>query len=192
MVFIFDSHPVQYKAPVYQRMQTLGPDLFRVIYVTDCSLRGYRDQEFGQTVAWDTPLLAGYQYQILNNERGVPLRGFRSLTGRGVYQLFRNERPRAVIISQFIYEADLVAYLSCLLLGIPVWIRQETQDEAFRRPPWREMARSIFYRVAYSSVNHAFYFGELNFETFATSWNFRGSDEPISLLYRVARERNVP
>lgn len=164
MVFIFESHPVQYRAPLYQCMQKLGPDSFRVIYFTDCSVRGHRDREFGELVAWDTPLLSGYPHVILSNERGVPLDGFRSLTGRGVYALLRRERPRAVIFSQFLYEADLVAYLSCLALGIPIWLRHETQDEAFRRPAWKERLRSVLYRVAYYPVKHAFYIGRLNRE----------------------------
>lgn len=164
MVFIFDSHPVQYKAPVYQAMEKMREGLFRVIYVTDCSVRGRMDREFGENVAWETSLLSGYPHVILNNERGVPLSGFRSLTGRGIHRLLRTERPGAVIFSQFLYEADLVAYLSCLRLGIPIWIRQETQDEAFRRPAWKEWLRGVFYRAVYRPVQHAFSSGQLNRE----------------------------
>ena len=164
MFLIFDSHPVQYKAPVYQRLQQLKPGAFKVVYATDSSVRGHHDQDFGQTVAWDTPLLDGYAHIVLNNARGTPLQGFRSLTGHGVYSLLRRERPAAAVISQFIYEFDLVTYISCLLLGIPIWIRQETQDEAFLRPLWKNVLRGLFYRAAYSRVRHAFFFGQLNRE----------------------------
>jgi glycosyltransferase involved in cell wall biosynthesis len=164
MVFIFESHPVQYKAPVYQRMQQLKPNAFEVIYVSDCSVRGYRDREFGEVVTWDTPLLSGYPHRVLHNERGTPLRGFRSLTGKGIYRLLQDERPRAMLFSQFLYEADLTAYLSCLALGIPIWIRYETQDEAFRRPPWKTALRGMLYRLIYRGVSHAFYPGDLSRE----------------------------
>ncbi len=60
MILIFDSHPVQYKAPVYQCLQKMRPDAFRVIYASDCSVRGHQDREFGTRVSWDVPLLAGY------------------------------------------------------------------------------------------------------------------------------------
>jgi glycosyltransferase involved in cell wall biosynthesis len=162
MVLIFDSHPVQYKAPVYQRLQQLKPGAFKVIYATDSSVRGHLDREFGKTIAWDQPLLEGYPYLVLNNERGTPLTGFRSLTGHGVHHLLQEERPAAVIILQFIYEFDLVTYLSCLRLHIPIWIRQETQDEAFVRPAWKQALRGLIYRLAYRHVRHAFYLGELN------------------------------
>ena len=164
MLFIFDSHPVQYKAPVYQELQRLRPGSFKVIYATDCSVRGHIDKDFGQRVAWDTPLMEGYPHMILHNERGMPLHGFRSLSGRGIFALLKRERPDAVLISQFLYASDLAAYLSCLCLGIPVWIRHETQDEAFIRPPWKTILRQLCYRLAYRGVGHAFYIGQANRE----------------------------
>jgi glycosyltransferase involved in cell wall biosynthesis len=164
MVLFFDSHPVQYKAPVFQRLQQVKPDSFKVVYATDVSLRGHYDREFGKKIAWDQPLLEGYSSIVLKNERGKPLTGFRSLTGRGVYRLLKKERPGAVIISQFLYEFDLVTYISCLRLKIPIWIRHETQDEAFVRPPWKEALRGFLYRLAYRKVSHAFYLGELSRE----------------------------
>jgi glycosyltransferase involved in cell wall biosynthesis len=164
MIFIFDSHPVQYKAPVYQRLQQLRPDSFKVFYASDFSVRGQHDPDFNTVVAWDTPLLEGYPHAVLGNERGTPLAGFRSLTGHGIYRLLQRERPDAVIISQFLYEYDLVTYVSSLLLGIPIWIRQETQDEAFRRPAWKKWLRHLLYRIAYRRVDHALYFGQLNRE----------------------------
>ena len=163
-LFIFDSHPVQYKAPVYQQFAKLKTGALKVIYCTDCSVRGHRDRDFGQIVAWDTPLLDGYDHLVLNNERGVPLQGFRSLTGRGIHRLLKNERPAAVLISQFLYEADLFTYLSCLLLRIPIWIRHETQDEAFLRKPWKRILRALAYRIIYREVAHAFFVGQLNRE----------------------------
>ena len=111
MLFIFDSHPVQYKAPVYQELQRLRPGGFKVIYATDCSVRGHQDRDFGQRVAWDTPLMEGYPHMVLHNERGDPLHGFRSLTGRGIFTLLKRERPAAALISQFLYASDLTAYI---------------------------------------------------------------------------------
>jgi glycosyltransferase involved in cell wall biosynthesis len=162
MIFILDSHPVQYKAPIYQRLQQIRPDSFRVIYATDSTMRGHHDRDFQTVVTWDLPLLEGYNHTVLHNEDGTPFEGFRSLTGRGVFDLLRRERPSAVLISQFAYAYDLMTYVSCLLLRIPIWIRHETQDEAFSRPAWKTVLRWIFYRLAYGGVDHAFYIGALN------------------------------
>jgi glycosyltransferase involved in cell wall biosynthesis len=164
MLLIFDSHPVQYKAPVYRRLAQLRPGRFKVVYATDVTARGHRDREFGEVVAWDTPLLEGYDHLVLHTERGTPFTGFRSLGGRGVIDLLRRERPQAAILSQFLYAFDLAAWLGCLRLGVPIWIRQETQDEAFARPAWKSALRGIAYRLAYAPVAHAFAFGVLNRE----------------------------
>ena len=161
-VIVFDSHPVQYKAPVYQELEKIHPGRFKVLYATDCSVRGYRDKEFGQTVAWDASLLEGYESRILNLERGVPLSGFRSLSGKGVCAALRKEAPRALLISQFLYEADFAALLAARKLSVPVAIRHETQDEALPRAKWKSYVRSAVYRLVYSQVNRAFYIGELN------------------------------
>ncbi|RTL33135.1 MAG: glycosyltransferase [Burkholderiales bacterium] len=166
-IIIFDSHPVQYKAPVYQELDRLCPGAFEVVYATDVSVRkGNVDREFGKEVAWDTPLLSGYRYRVLNNERGVPLSTPGSLTGRGVLALLRTERPAAIVLTQARYWFDHTAYLSALWLGIPVLIRQETQDDMYagQRSRIKQMARGLIYRVLYAPVRHAFAFGSLNFQ----------------------------
>ncbi|HEX5357303.1 MAG TPA: glycosyltransferase family 4 protein [Aquabacterium sp.] len=166
-VYIFDSHPVQYKAPVYQAMARMAPGTFEVIYATDASVRsGHVDREFGQAVAWDTPLLQGYDFRILNTEHGVPLSGPRSLTGRGVWSLMRRDKPKAVLLTQAYYRFDHAAYLSALCLRVPILIRQETQDamQAGTRGRLKAAARHLAYRAMYAPVKHAFSFGHLNRE----------------------------
>jgi hypothetical protein len=163
-IVIWDSHPVQYKAPVYRELEALCPGLFTVIYGSDCSVRGHLDPGFGRRVAWDGSLLDGYKSTVLHKERGTALMGFRSLSGSGVHAALLRLRPRAVIISQFLYESDFAALISAGRLGVPVAIRQETQDEAFRRGRIKSFLRSVFYRGIYRRVDRAFFIGELNRE----------------------------
>jgi glycosyltransferase involved in cell wall biosynthesis len=164
MILIFETHPIQYKAPIYQRLQQLRPDSFRVIYGTDGSMRDGYDAEFGRKVTWDTPLLEGYPHTVLGNQRASVLQGFRSLSGRGIFKLLRREKPAAVLVAPFLFQFDATVFLSCILLRIPIWIRVETQDEAFVRTKWRGDVRSAFYWLAYKFVSHAFYIGSLNRE----------------------------
>jgi glycosyltransferase involved in cell wall biosynthesis len=164
MILIFETHPIQYKAPVYQRLQQLRPDSFRVIYGTDSSMRDGYDPEFDRKVTWDTPLLSGYPHTVLQNQKGPALEGFRSLSGRGVFNLLRQAKPKAVLVAPFLFEYDLCVFLSCLLLRIPIWTRTETQDEAFVRARWKADVRRVVYWLAYKFVSHAFYIGALNRE----------------------------
>ena len=162
MILIFETHPIQYKAPIYRRLQELRPGSFRVIYASDGSMRDGYDAEFGRKVTWDTPLLEGYPYTVLDNQRKDGLQGFRRLSGRGVFQLLRKEKPQAVLLAPFLFAYDATVFLSCQVLRIPVWIRVETQDEAMVRPKWKGDLRSAFYWLAYKRIAHAFYIGILN------------------------------
>jgi glycosyltransferase involved in cell wall biosynthesis len=162
MILIFETHPIQYKAPIYQRLEKLRPGSFRVIYGTDGSMRDGLDPEFGRKVTWDTPLLDGYPYTVLGNQKGPALQGIRSLSGRGIFKLLRKEKPQAVLLAPFLFEFDATVFLCCVLLRIPVWIRVETQDEAIVRPKWKGDVRTAFYWLAYKFVAHAFFIGILN------------------------------
>jgi glycosyltransferase involved in cell wall biosynthesis len=162
MLAIFESHPVQYRTPVYRALQRLVPGRFHVYFATDVSVRGNSDVGFGKIVAWDEPMLTGYPNTVLKQERGEALRGFRSLHGRGLSHVFSRLRPKAILQTQFLYEYDLAAFLQASIRRIPIWIRHETQDEANRRSYAKNVLRSAAYRIVYSFVKKAFFIGNLN------------------------------
>jgi glycosyltransferase involved in cell wall biosynthesis len=161
-LLVFDSHPVQYRVPVWQTMEKLKPGSVHVAYASDCSVRGHMDKEFGHKVAWDTPMLSGYPHSILNCESGVPLSGWGTLTGEGVARLIRQLKPSAVLLTGFNYRFDLVAYMAARKQRVPVWLRCETQDHALKRSKVKSVLRSIIYHIAYLAIDRVFYIGELN------------------------------
>ena len=161
-ILIFETHPIQYRAPVYQALEKMHPGQIEVVYASDFSVRGYKDVDFGTSFAWDVPLLSGYPYKILSNETARGIDHWRGLTGRGVPRLICRVRPDAVLLHSFSYRFDWVAYLAALCCGIPVWIRMETQDQAFERSRLKSWVRSMIYRLAYSGVSKAFYIGKLS------------------------------
>jgi len=164
MLGIFDSHPVQYRAPLYRELELLAPGSFHVFYATDISLRGNPDKGFGQRIAWDESLLEGYPNTVLNSERGEPLRGFFSLSGSGISNIFRQYRLTAVLQTQYLYAYDFEVLWQARRRGLPIWIRQETQDNALPRSAFKGFLRSLAYRLLYTQVAHAFPIGELNRE----------------------------
>lgn len=95
MLLVFDSHPVQYRVPIWREMERLQPGSVHVVYATDCSVRGHADSGFGQTVAWDDPMPEGHASTVLGCERGTLLGGWGSLTGKAVGQVLAEKRPRA-------------------------------------------------------------------------------------------------
>src|SRR5438477_10613732 len=64
-IAVLSSHPIQYFAPLYAYLNA-APDLdVTALYLSDVSLRGGRGAGFGQAVAWDVDLLAGYRSVFL-------------------------------------------------------------------------------------------------------------------------------
>ena len=61
---IFETHPVQYHAPVYRKVAEMGVPL-EVVYGSNFSLRGYRDKEFGANFAWDKNLTEGWWFLLV-------------------------------------------------------------------------------------------------------------------------------
>ncbi|MGN6291490.1 MAG: glycosyltransferase family 4 protein [Chitinophagaceae bacterium] len=159
---VFDSHPVQYRVPVWRAIEASLPGSIHVVYASDCSVRGHADKGFGQTIAWDDPMLDGYSYTILNCEKGVPLSGPGSLTGEGVDRCLEEFKPDVVLLTGLNYQYDKVVCREANRRNIPVWLRCETQDEAMVRSGLKTMARFIFYRLWYKRISKAFYIGQLN------------------------------
>jgi glycosyltransferase involved in cell wall biosynthesis len=98
-VLLVCTHPVQYFAPILQRM-AVHPELD--IQVAYCSLQGAQpgmDPEFGVAVAWDVPLLEGYPWvQVPNRFWQADLGRFWGLFNPGLWGLVREGGHDAVIL----------------------------------------------------------------------------------------------
>lgn len=161
-ILVFDSHPVQYRAPIWKAIQNKSSQSIFVVYATDCSVRGYEDIGFGRNLAWDEPMLDGYEYSILNCIQGVPLKGWKSLTGEGVKDMLVKTQPTVVLLTGLNYKYDLMALMAARKFKIPIWLRCETQDHALERSFFKAIGRKIIYKLIYRYIDKFFYIGELN------------------------------
>ena len=176
---VFDSHPVQYRVPVWQAIEKETPGNIHVVYASDCSVRGHADKGFGQTFKWDDPMMEGYPHTVLNCEKGEPLSGADSLTGEGVEECFDRLKPQAVLLTGLNYKFDRVVYRHALKKRIPVWLRCETQDEALPRSFVKSLLRSFVYRRYYRNISKFFYIGALNRK------HYLANGVPDSKLYKA-------
>lgn len=165
-VLFFETHPIQYRAPVFQALQQIAPDRLEVIYASDFSVRGEVDREFGTKVRWDRPLLEGYRYRVLDNERPGGAARFSGLSGAGVDRLIAEKRPSAVVLHSLAYHYNMAAYWAALRRRIPVWYRCDSNETAFARSGWKAAARQVVYRTLYAGLTRGLYVGERNREHF--------------------------
>ena len=85
-LYIFESHPVQYHAPVYRCASLEFGVPLKVYYGGDFSVRGYQDQEFGAAVKWDVDLLGGYEHASLCQELPTKPQNYAEVSGAGIAQ----------------------------------------------------------------------------------------------------------
>src|SRR6185312_3814073 len=148
----------------YAELARLRPGRIHVAYATDYSTGRHHDADFGQSISWDMALLEGYPHTLLRAERRPGQLGFSALHGRGIPALLRRLRPRAVLLTQLKCEFEWAAYFLCLLRGIPLWLRTETQDEASARSRGKGLLRGFFYALAYAPFRRLLPIGRLNRE----------------------------
>ena len=164
VVLAFDTHPIQYRAPVFRELERQLPGAVRVIYENDRSVRGYRDAGFGREISWDIPLLEGYDVTVLESKSdGKSVRSNWWGDPR-VDRIIDACNPKAILLHQINVRFSMAVYFAAVRRRIPLWFRAETQDRAFERSKIKECIRGIIYRLIYRKVDLAFCVGEANRE----------------------------
>ena len=161
-----NTHPIQYFAPFYRRINR-SPDIEAVpIYLTDFSLRGEVDRQFGVAVTWDVDLLEGTNPLWVRGykERELAPGVFRMLAP-DIWTIVRRERFDALVIHGHNLGANHVATLAAKSVGTPVLYRGETHLLLSRwrsRSPVRRAMMAAYYRtlagfLAIGSRNRDYY-----------------------------------
>ena len=160
------SHPIQYQAPLLARIaREPGIDL-TVLFGSDFSVRGYRDEGFGVEVAWDTPLLDGYRSEFLRPWRDTGTVTSTSPISRGVYQRLRGNGAQPAFDALWVHGYASVNALQGIVaahaLGIPVLLRAEGWLGDRERSPLKQLAKAGFFHLLRESVTAVLPIGTAN------------------------------
>ncbi len=133
-ILIVASHPVQYAAPLFQRMAKHPQLDIRVAY---CSLQGAEpgmDSEFGIQVSWDIPLLDGYPWQSLANHASQPGPGrFFGLINWELWPLIRTQNFDAILVlTGYAYASYWIALAAAKIQGCPLLLSTDAHEIAPR------------------------------------------------------------
>ena len=165
-IAVLNSHPIQYFAPLYTYLNA-APDLeVTALYLSDVSIRGGKDVEFGREVKWDLDLLAGYRSVFVgaaarHREPG----GFWSLVAPQVWGELRSGRYDVLWLHGHHYAANLIALMAAKSKGLPIMMRGETHlglpsrriKTIIRRPLMGVLYSWCDRLLAIGSENAAFY-----------------------------------
>jgi glycosyltransferase involved in cell wall biosynthesis len=165
-VAFLNTHPIQYVAPLYAYLNQ-SPDIEPVaLYLTDLSVRGDVDKQFGRTVVWDIDLLAGYEHHFVGSDwKTARPDSFLSLKGSGLWRAIGSGRFDALVLHGHNFLANLVALAAARFHRIPVFYKAEThlllprsRTKAALRPlTLKPIFAQMHGFLAISSLNRDFY-----------------------------------
>jgi glycosyltransferase involved in cell wall biosynthesis len=156
------SHPIQYQAPLLRRIsREPGIDL-TVLFGSDFSIRGYKDEGFGVQVSWDTPLLDGYHSEFLPNLRDTGGLSLSSPISRGIYSRLRQLQPDALWVHGYASVNALHGILAANALGIPVLLRAESWLADRARSPLKLALKNLFFTALGHSISAVLPIGTVN------------------------------
>ncbi|MFO7301360.1 MAG: glycosyltransferase family 4 protein [Acidobacteriota bacterium] len=157
---VIETHPVQYRVPVYRTVQQKFGIPVTVVYGSDFSLYAYRDREFGTSLAWDVDLTGGLACEFLSRTKGDGTVEPERLSARGVGPILDRLRPAAVLVTGYSPAFHRQGWRAARRRSHPVLFRGETTDRHQTRHPVVSAARDAALRLAYRSCARILYIGE--------------------------------
>jgi|HubBroStandDraft_1064217.scaffolds.fasta_scaffold02322_9 glycosyltransferase involved in cell wall biosynthesis len=177
------SHPIQYQAPLLRRIAR-EPDIdLTVLFGSDFSVRGYKDEGFGVEVIWDVPLLNGYRSQFLPRLRDTGNVSPLSPISRGILRRLRNADGSPAFDALWVHGYASVNALHAILaantLGIPVLLRAESWLADRPRNIATLAAKQLFFRLLRPAIAATLPIGSRNRDYWA---HYFGPDMPQFLM----------
>jgi glycosyltransferase involved in cell wall biosynthesis len=162
------SHPIQYQAPLLRRIAQ-EPDIdLTVLFGSDFSVRGYRDQGFGVDVKWDVPLLEGYRHVFLPKLRDRQTVTVTSPLNYGILSRLRGrdgEPPfDALWVQGYATVNAMHGMLAAKALGIPVLVWADIWLRDRERSRLKLALKRGFFAVLAELLNGVLAVGTLNAE----------------------------
>ena len=177
------SHPIQYQAPLLRRIAREPHIDLTVLFGSDFSLRGYKDRGFGVEVAWDTPLLDGYQSEFLRPLRDTGEVSPTTPISRGIYRRLQRVDGSPAFDALWVHGYasinSLQAILAANALGIPVLLRAESWLADRARSPLTLVLKSAFFKLMGKGISAVLPIGTVN----AAYWaHYFGTSVPQFLM----------
>ena len=161
------SHPIQYYAPLYQRLALRNDLVIRVFFTWHGGEAPVQDRGFGTPVAWDIPLTEGYDFEVVPNlSRNPGTHHFLGLRNPSLVERILEWKPDAVHVTGWACLSHLQALWAFHKSQIPVLFRGDSHllNVSLRGPYW--WVKRAFLKRVYSwpaaflvvgSANRAYY-----------------------------------
>ncbi|WP_017653945.1 glycosyltransferase family 4 protein [Fortiea contorta] len=160
MLTVIETHPIQYRAPVYQILSSQFNIPLTVIYGSDFSVVGYQDQEFGTKFAWDIDLLSGYSSHFLSQVKNGGMQSLETIYEQGLTTALQKTKPQALLITGYNHRLYRAAFYHACRDKYPIIFRGETTDHARKRSLIKAKLRDSILSWTYRRCAKLLYIGQ--------------------------------
>jgi glycosyltransferase involved in cell wall biosynthesis len=164
---VIETHPIQYRAPVYRALRQKCGIPVTVIYGSDFSVAGYYDQEFRTRFAWDTDLLSGYAHLFLSRVADGGGASYETVSARGLAAAIRSLDPGVVLLPGYSPRFHQWAWLHAWRSRCPILFRGETADRPQSSDAVHLALRGRFLRTLYRKCSKLLYIGQRSRDHFS-------------------------
>src|SRR5262249_22160050 len=133
------SHPIQYYAPLYQRLAQRKDLAIKVFFTWHAGQAAVEDRGFKTRVTWDIPLSEGYEFELVPNVSSEPgTHRFLGLRNPSLVERVASWRPDVVHVTGWAWLSHLLALRAFNRKGIPTLFRGDSHllDCRRRGPRW--------------------------------------------------------
>ena len=146
---IIVSHPIQYYAPLYQRLASRDDISVKVFFTWHSAQRAVQDRGFKIPIAWDIPLTDGYDFELVPNISSDPgTHHFRGLQNPFLVDRVKAWGPDAVQVTGWAWQSHVLAMHAFSKIGLPSLFRGDSHllDSRQQGARWR-LKRAALKRV---------------------------------------------
>ena len=154
------SHPIHYFAPLYRELAHRDDIDLTVLFYSSETAGAYRDAEFGREVAFETPLLAGYDWRFAEAADRTPASPTSLRLRVDVAREVGSGAYDVVWAHGYAHATTWLALAAARRAGARVLVRDE-QTLLHPRPSVRGMARAAALRALFAWTE-GLYIGEQN------------------------------
>lgn len=159
---IISTHPIQYNAPFFKLLTERNNIKIKVFYTWSQSENNKKyDPGFDRIIAWDIPLLDGYDYLFIENISKNPgSHHYNGINNPTLFQEIESWGATAILVYGWNFKSHLKT-LKYFKNKIPVLFRGDSTllDE---KNVIKKILRRLFLRYIYSYVDIALYTGKAN------------------------------
>jgi len=157
------SHPIQYQSPLLRLIAGEPGISLKVFFRSPMGLKPYSDAGFGQTIAWDTPLLEGFEHEFLPAFDN-PMRVTRYLRplNYGLARRLRQGGFDALWVHGYARVFNAVAMAVAKRQGLKVLLRDEATPISMPRGPLKQLAKRGLFAALGKLVDGVLAIGSLN------------------------------